>query len=187
MLIVDGHNVAFADDEARRLLVRGKPDAARARVLEIVEVYARATKQPAVVVFDGTGGRYRASKRGRGVRCRFSGAGRPADAEIVRLVGARTGRREICVATSDRSLGAAVRSLHARTMGAKEFLREAARLRRKRPDRFPEPAGKRTGAPPSEVEHWLKVFGDADAAADANVRQERKPRTGRPPLPHARR
>ena len=171
MLIVDGHNLAFADDDARKLLTGGKPDDARRRVMQLVEAYAEATGQRATVVFDGTGGRHRSQRKGARVGYRFSGVKRDADLEILRLVGATTGRREICVVTGDRRLGIAVRNLHAKTMGVKEFLNETAR-RRKRADRAPEPRAKRYGPPPGEVEYWLTVFSDDDVK---DIKKERGP------------
>lgn len=179
MLIIDGHNLAFADDDARRMLIAGKPGDARHRVLELVETFAKWTKQRATVVFDGTGGRYKPPQTGGRVRYRFSGAERSADTDIAQIISRSTGRRELCVVTNDRSLGAAARSLHARTMGCKEFLKETARIqRRKGENRAPEPRAKRFGAPPAEVEYWLKVFSDDDVDVakeeDKPVRRKRK-------------
>jgi len=167
MLIVDGHNLTFADPEARGQLEGDRPGGARQRTLELVETYLAATREQAVVVFDGTGGGRAPEPTHRRLRCRSSGAGRSADAEILDMIRKTTGRRELCVVTNDRRLGAAARSLHARTMGSQEFLAAVARIKRrqqrKRPT--PEPRGKRSGAPPSEVRQWLDVFREEDVAA----------------------
>jgi predicted RNA-binding protein with PIN domain len=165
MLIIDGHNLAFADDEARLALTGGDPNRARVRVLGLVEIYASAVRQKALVVFDGTGGRPRPeSKRGR-VRYCHSGANRTADTEIIDRLSQSTGKRETCVVTGDRTLSATARRHGAKTMGVKEFLHEIERLARRRPKKpKPEPAAKRTGPPQSEVEYWLKEFTEAEAA-----------------------
>ena len=165
MLIIDGHNLAFADEEARLALTGGKPNEARVRVLGLVEIYASATREKALVVFDGTGGRPRPeSKRGR-VRYCHSGANRTADAEILDRLSHSTGQRETCVVTGDRTLSAAAQRQGAKAMGVKEFLHEVERLARRRPKKpKPEPAGKRTGPPQSEVDYWLKEFTEAEAA-----------------------
>ena len=65
MLIVDGHNLALAEDEARKMLLGGDPDGSRRRVLDLVEVVARSTNQQAMVVFDGAGGGEPVSHRAR--------------------------------------------------------------------------------------------------------------------------
>ncbi len=167
MLIVDGHNVAFADPEAHAMLDRADPAGAGARVLLLAELYASATKQQATVVFDGTGGgEVQAEADAGGVRCRFSGAGRSADVEILRIARGSTGRREICLVTNDRSLSVAARRLGVRIMGVAAFLRETAALARKKkaPHVF-EPAAKHFGPSPAEVAYWLTVFSDDDVAA----------------------
>jgi len=176
VLIIDGHNLAFADDDARQLLTAGRPAAARQRVLQLVEIYAKSTRQRATVVFDGTGGRHKPPEtRGR-VSYRFSGAQRSADTDITTIISRSTGRRELCVVTNDRRLGAAVRSLHARTMGCGEFLKATARIQRRKPRRHaPEPRAKRLGAPPDDVEYWLKVFADDNVVGEE--KEEDKPGT----------
>ena len=164
MLIVDGHNLTFGHDDARRKLLGGDPEGSRRDVLACVHAYAEATKERALVVFDGTGGGTPPGGSDR-VRYCFSGERRDADEEIVRRVRAHTGRRETCVVTSDRSLAAAVRKLGAKTVGLKAFLREVRRLanRRRRPVAL-EPAAKYKGPSPAEVEYWLTVFRDEDVA-----------------------
>jgi predicted RNA-binding protein with PIN domain len=90
MIFIDGHNLAFADDEAKLLLTGGDPDGARLRVLELVVAFAATTRKRITIVFDGTGG-------GRGeqpdhgqIRYRFSGADRTADAAILELLAQHT-------------------------------------------------------------------------------------------------
>ncbi len=177
MLIIDGHNLAFADDAARDLLECGDPDGARRRILQLVKDYTTPTRQRASVVFDGAGGEVPRSTAGW-VRFCFSGPGRTADTEILRIISSSTGRREICLVTNDHSLATAARTLGAKTLGTSEFLKEAARVqRRKAEDAPPEPAGKHHGAPPDEVDYWLSVFSDDDvAAAEKEQYPERKKR-----------
>ncbi len=159
MLIVDGHNLAFADDQARNLLLGGRPDAAIQRIGQLVHAYAQATRQQALVVFDGAGGSQPAPAVGR-IRYLFSGD-KTADLEIMRVIRGSTGRREISLVTSDRSLASSARKSRARTIGVAAFLKEVGRLQRvKRTKTVTEPAGKLTGASPDEVEYWLKVFSD---------------------------
>lgn len=163
MLFVDGHNLAFADDDARQMLLDGRPDAARRRVIGLVSVYARLTKHQAQVVFDGTGGHSDPGKRTGRVHYRFSGAARAADTELLHLIRKSTGRRETILVTSDRHLALTAKKLGTRTIGSKEFLRETHRLERKRATTHPhEPAAKRAGPSPTDVEYWLSVFSDDD-------------------------
>jgi len=177
MLIVDGHNLTFADDDARRMIERNDPGGARHRVLDLVEAYAEGTRQTALVIFDGTGGRPEPQKaRGR-VRVEFSGATQSADEAILRRVAHSTGRRELHIVTSDRRLGIAARTLHAKTIGCSEFLNEVARLwRRRRANRAPEPRAKRDGTPAGEINEWLKLFPE-DEPGDAT--DDKEPRGGK--------
>jgi predicted RNA-binding protein with PIN domain len=182
MLIVDGHNVAFADDEARRCLDAKRPGAARLRVMELVSIYAESTDERALVVFDGAGGPHRPQHNCARVRYCFSGEHRSADAEILERLRRFSGRRETCVVTTDRSLGAAVRALHAKTMDAADFLSEVARRGRRRQETppAPEPLAKRIGAPAGEVDYWLTVFSEEDvevAEREAEDTDRRKRRT----------
>lgn len=164
MLIVDGHNVAFADARAREALTSGRPDKARGRVLDLVEAAARAARQQATVVFDGAPPRQAPEPRGR-VTCVFAGPDRSADLEVLGLVQASTGRSRLCVVSSDRSLLAGARRLGAATLGSAEFLKQVARTRAAAADQPPpEPAGKRFGPSPAEVERLLKVFTEDDVA-----------------------
>jgi len=176
MLIIDGHNLAFADDDARQKLIRGDPGRARRRVMQLARLYGRSVNRNVTVVFDGTGGHGRSAEPAGRVRCCFSGADHSADAVILRLVAASTGRREICVVTGDRRLGAAARQLRAKTMGVKEFLKETARqARRQQAGRAPEPRAKLFGPPPSEVEYWLKEFSKAGRKKEPpSARRKRK-------------
>jgi len=173
VLFVDGHNLAFADAAARRMLLDGRPDAARIRVTEIVSVYSHSTRHKAEIVFDGTGGHSDPGKKTGRVRYRFSGAARAADAELLRLIEKSTGRREIILVTSDRHLALTAKKLGVRTIGSKEFLNETRRLEDERKATHPhEPAAKRAGPSPADVEYWLGVFSDDDV--DTN-KQERDP------------
>ncbi len=162
MLFVDGHNLTFRDDEARRRLLRGDPEGSRRRILEAVRAYADGTRDRALVVFDGPGGAKPATQMGR-VRYCFSGRDREADTEILRRIRKHTGRREIRLVTDDRQLAAAARHLGVKTITLKRFQREVNRLRGDRADLAPEPAAKYHGPPPGEVEYWLKIFGDEGA------------------------
>jgi predicted RNA-binding protein with PIN domain len=182
MIFIDGHNLAFADDEAKLLLTGGDPDGARLRVLELVVAFAATTRKRITIVFDGTGG-------GRGeqpdhgqIRYRFSGADRTADAAILELLAQHTGRRDTMVVTGDRALAAGARRQGADTMGVGEFLHEVDRAIRKQRSRpKPEPRGKRTGAPPSEVAYWLDVFTNDDRYAAEKERPLRKSRRKKKP------
>jgi predicted RNA-binding protein with PIN domain len=177
MIFIDGHNLAFADDEAKLLLTSGDPDGARVRVLELVALYATTTRRHITIMFDGTGGgRGEQPDRGQ-IRVRFSGEERTADAAIIEKLDKHTGRRDTTVITGDRALGAAARRQGAQTMGVREFLHEVERIARKQRRRpKPEPRGKRIGAPPSEVSYWLEVFTDDARYAAEKERPLRKSR-----------
>lgn len=162
MLFIDGHNLTFGHDSARRKLLAGDPEGSRRQVLECVRVYASSTRDRAMVVFDGSGGETPPGGTGR-VRYCFSGEGQDADAEILRRISRHQGGRGVRLVTDDRSLAAAARRLGARTISLKKFLLETQRLQRKERELVaPEPAGKYRGPSPAEVEYWLAVFSDED-------------------------
>jgi predicted RNA-binding protein with PIN domain len=164
MLLVDGHNLAFADDEARKMLIGSDPEGSRKRIVELVEIYARSIRQQAIIVFDGSGGREPKGGTDR-VQYFFSGPDRPADLDLMRIIRGSTGRRELTLVSSDRSLTADARKHRVTTIGSATFLKEVAALqRRRRKPIASEPVAKLTGGtPPSEVEYWLKVFGELTA------------------------
>ncbi len=160
MVIVDGHNLTFADDRASDLLEAGDPERSRNRVLEIVTRYAVSTGQRAHVVFDGTGGGYTPQAPRERVRFTFAGEYRSADQAIVRMVRDTTGRRDLTVVSNDREVLAAAKRMGANTLRVDDLLEHVARVqsqKRKR-DKAPEPRAKQTGATPAEVEYWLGEF-----------------------------
>ena len=162
MLIIDGHNLAFADDEARRLLLGGKPEGAQIRIIDLVQLLVEAQDDDALIIFDGSGGGQPEGCIGR-IKYKFSGAGKSADAEILRVIRGSSGRRETTLVTSDRELASEARKLGVKVMGLAPFMREATRLAKKKAERpVSEPRAKRTGAPPGEVEYWLNFFSDKD-------------------------
>jgi len=175
MLFVDGHNLTFGHEDARRKLLAGDPEGARRKILDCVRIYAGSTRDRAMVVFDGTGGEAAPHDAGR-VRFCFSGEERDADGEILRRIRRCTGPREVRLVTDDRSLAVAARRLGAKTVSLKKFLRETQRLRGKaREAPAPEPAGKYRGPSPAEVEYWLTVFSDEDVRK-AEEEPDRGPR-----------
>ena len=177
MLLVDGHNLTFADDDAREMLLEGDADGSRRRVLHLVDTYARRVKHKATVVFDGTGGPAAPASPTPRVSFCFSGTAHSADAEILRRLRESTGRREIRVITSDRAMAAAAKKLGAVIVSLKQFLSDAAdRPRRTKSPAAPEPAAKWTGPPPGEVEYWLRIFSDKDAAGPEKEQPGERPR-----------
>ena len=190
MILVDGHNLAFADDDARAKLQSRDPEAAIRRVIELVDAYARSVRQRATVIFDGTGGIRQAHAalslpKGGGepagaattrVKYAFAGAEHTADSEVLRVLRGSTGRREITLVTSDRTLAVAARKSGARIIDCGTFLEAvAAALRKRRKAPAPEPVAKRLGPSPDEVAFWLTVFSDQDVA-DAEKENPPAPR-----------
>ena len=162
MLFVDGHNLTFGHDSARRKLLAGDPEGSRRQVLECVRVYASSTKDKAMVVFDGSGGEASPGGAGRVHYC-FAGEEQEADAEILRRIRHHSGGGDVRLVTDDRGLAAAARRFGAKTISLKRFLVETQRLRHKEAKPVaPEPAGKYRGPSPAEVEYWLAVFSDED-------------------------
>ncbi len=162
MLFVDGHNLTFGHDSARRKLLAGDPEGSRRQVLECVRAYASSTKDRAMVVFDGSGGEASPGGTGRVHYC-FAGEEQDADAEILRRIRGHSGGGDVRLVTDDRALAAAARRLGAKTIGLKKFLIETHRLKHTKRDVVaPEPAGKYRGPSPAEVEYWLAVFSDDD-------------------------
>lgn len=182
MLIIDGHNLTFLDEQARDSIKTGDPEGSRIRILDLVETWCRLAAQTATVVFDGTGGGRAPSSDRPGVECIFSGADRTADLCILDMLDESTGRREVCVVTNDNQLLAAARRRGARTLTADDFVARLEDLRRKKRRPATEPLAKRVGAPPSEVARLLKVFKEDDVAriereeAGCARHTQRKPR-----------
>jgi predicted RNA-binding protein with PIN domain len=175
-IMVDGHNLMHADDEARAALDRQEPDRARVRLLEVVGAFARYHHKQALIVFDGSGGHpLPESARGPVQYC-FSGPDRKADDVLLDRLRSSTGRREILVVTSDREVADAARHLGAKVQASAAFLQEVERLGRRRQKKkpAPEPSGKRRGPSATEVEEMLMEFTEEDAAAIE--RAESRPR-----------
>ncbi|MBI5442352.1 MAG: NYN domain-containing protein [Deltaproteobacteria bacterium] len=146
MLLIDGHNLigrvpgfSLSDEEAGREAVLRRIGASKA-----------AGSGQVIVFFDGDRPGGAREERFGGVRVVYPAAGRSADEEILRRLGAGNPRGSTVV-TSDGGLAARARALGAAVESCEAFW---ARIQRR--PRGPAPEKPETD--PGEVERWLEEF-----------------------------
>ncbi|MGZ4267899.1 MAG: NYN domain-containing protein [Solirubrobacteraceae bacterium] len=117
--LVDGNNVVGSRPDGWWRDRRG----AQRRLVERLERFAAARDAPVTIVFDG-----RAFDAGGGERVSVTFASRPgrdaADDDIAALVARHPDPASVIVVTSDRELGARVRTAGAQVLGARALLDE---------------------------------------------------------------
>lgn len=118
-LIVDAHNVIFADPELAALH-RRSTTAARADLVRRLERHQDATGTRVVVVFDGGRGAQTAGELSgpAGVQVFYPRAGQTADAVIEKLVLKYAGVHRLTVATNDNLVRTAAAAAGAATISA---------------------------------------------------------------------
>jgi predicted RNA-binding protein with PIN domain len=194
MLVIDGHNLI---PKIRGLSLSEVDD--EARLLAILQAYARAKRKKIEVFFDGApiG---QAGQRDFGlVRAHFVPAGRTADEAIrLHLVGMGKAARNATVVTADRQVQANARALHAQVLPSEDFAAELAAYQanlnaqaakttgKPRPSASP---GAPTTLPTQEVDDWLKLFKIDPTLADRPietlpVKKDPKPAKKRKPRAH---
>ncbi len=157
-LLIDGHNLiaqmpglhlSDADDEAQLVLLLRKYAALR-------------RGRTIVVVFDR--GVYGHPQRldGYGVTCVFARSPQDADAHLIRRIQAITRPREWTVVTADRQIAQAAIARGVRVVDSRAFARTllqsaTSSRRRQRTD-----AEKPEQAEHSDIEEWLRLFGEED-------------------------
>ena len=144
MLLIDGYNLLHA-------YARGPADAAaRERLIGLVADHCRRGGYRARIVFDASGDLMPFSCRGA-VEIRTVREGRKADDEILETVGMTADRTAYTVVTDDREIADGSRRSGVEVVGCDAFLRSLAGP--------PEEERKADGAPPEEVDYWMKEFG----------------------------
>jgi predicted RNA-binding protein with PIN domain len=162
--IVDGYNVVFGGGFDERDV-----RAARRRLLDHLEGYARKKRVRVTVVWDG--GRQGSPEGGSRLVRNLNAGPLSADEKIVRMVeGMENPRAATVVADDRRHIRGIVRNLGAQVLSVAEFLRvvgyaPADRGRRKRsgPGHPPgaesrDAARDKEGADDMSVEQWLQLF-----------------------------
>lgn len=145
MFLIDGYNLLH-------VLVSGRPsDRERERMVGLVEAWCLRGGYRARIVFDPTAG-LRARERRGAVEVRGVAEGRTADEEILRTLASTRDRTAYTVVSDDRAIVEAARRRRCRVVSCREFLR---RLEALGPQEPPEPGG----APPGEVDYWMREFG----------------------------
>lgn len=162
MWVIDGYNVIFARRDPGERMDARELERERDALVSLVSRYLTVKPARAVIVFDGTRstspGRS-TSRPGDRVEVIFSNPGNRADDTIVGLVMHTKGPGGVTVVSGDLEIARAVAKLGANCVDAVEFLRETeTALRRARGRADDEPIEKSRGIPPSEVDHWMKIF-----------------------------
>ncbi len=164
MWVIDGYNVIFAKRDPGERMDSRELERERDALVSLVTRFLAVRSGRAVIVFDGTrstsAGRS-TSRPGDRVEVIFSNPGNRADDTIVGIVMHTKGPGGVTVVSSDLEIAHAVAKLGASCIEAAEFLRETeAALRRSRGRPDDEPIEKTRGISPSEVDGWMKIFGN---------------------------
>ncbi len=148
---VDAYNLIFAD-EGLSDIADEKLESARDALVELLRPLA-ATRRTVVAVFDGAELAFAGPRRTtrQGVRVIFSEPKGTADLEIEQVISSAPPACNWRVVTNDRGLVRRARSLGAKSIPTKDFLR-ALRQKPRRPASEPRLS-------PGEVDHWMRVFG----------------------------
>lgn len=155
-IIVDGYNVIYADDSLRPVALKDL-ERSRRLFLQRIERYVRNRRVQITVVFDGRGGLTDSEVIVPGkLQALFSARGVTADDIIVGTLERSGSAKSYIVATSDRAVQKAARSLGSALLGAKAFL--------ERISSSSSPASRVGDGESSEedTDYWLKKFTDAE-------------------------
>jgi len=180
-LLVDGHNLigqlsgislADPDDEAKLvLLLRRYATAKRGRMVH--------------VVFDHGVYGHPQQLDGYGVTCSFAHSPQDADSQLIRRIRTLGRPRDWALVSSDRAVTSAARERGMHVISSQDF---AARLI--------APASPGPGATqeqrefrlsPTELDEWLRLFGEAGAAPDTAAPTRPDPPPDPPPAARKRR
>ncbi len=155
--LIDGHNLiaqmpdlrlSDADDEAQLVMI-------------LRRYAAQRRGRTIVVVFDQGVYGHPQHLDGYGVTCIFARSPQDADAQLIRRIATVPNPREWTVVTADRQVAQAAAARGVRVIDSRTFaqtLTNLARLPRRRAD-----SEKPERAPgQSEIEEWLRLFGDEE-------------------------
>ena len=122
-LIIDGYNLLHKDDELTRLF-RSDMEAARHRLIRLIEPIALEMAPQTTVVFDGQEAGIDPALTTKAFEVFFAPSNLSADSVIERLACKYTEPAAILVVTSDHAECRTVASAGAQTMSSEEFLRK---------------------------------------------------------------
>ncbi len=164
MWVIDGYNVLFARRDPGERMDGRELERERDALVSLVTRFLAARSGRAVIVFDGTqasSAGKSTSRPGDRVEVIFSSPGSRADDTIIGIVMHAKSPGGVTVVSSDLEIARAVAQRGATCIEAVEFLRETeAALRRARGRPDDEPIEKSRGISPSEVDDWMKIFGN---------------------------
>jgi predicted RNA-binding protein with PIN domain len=155
-VLIDGNNLLFAarDNDPER------PPSRSMLCLRLGQ-WARRTGETVVVIFDGPAPPEPLARQisDPDVGVRYSGAGVSADDVLMRAIAADSAARLLLVVSSDREVAQAARRRKAKAMRSDAFWSKVARDLARRRRRRLEPAEKRSGVQPRDVDRWLGELG----------------------------
>lgn len=136
MYLIDGYNLSHAIGVSRDAL------------LAALDAFCRREGRSARIVFDATGGMKRRENRGT-LEIRVVAEGRKADEEILAAIEATTDRTVWTLVSNDLELVKAAEVKKLRVLPCRDF---GALLAERS-------SGDEKGAPPGDVDFWMKEFG----------------------------
>ena len=155
-VVVDGYNLLHATREYEEAA-----DWGRQQLCRLLIEWARRKREEVVVVFDGAAPRGALAEQlhGKGIGVIYSGAGRSADALIAQMIEASSAPRRLVVVSSDRQVRRAARRRQCRLVASPVFFVGVVKALSGRRAQAAEPAEKRDGTAPQDVDRWLRQFG----------------------------
>lgn len=163
-VIIDGYNLLHA---ARGYDEDG--DLGRGQLCQLLGRWGRAAQQEVLVVFDGSAPPEPLGRQlhGVGIEVIYSGPGRSADDLVVERIDASSAPRRLVVVSSDRQVRRGARRRRCPQVHSADFFEQVLRVLASGRRSESEPAEKRTGPAPEDVDEWLGRFGyDPDAKCD---------------------
>lgn len=169
MHVIDGHNLI---GRLPGMSLREIDD--EARLVELLQVYARVRRRQVRVFFDGAPPGQAGERRYGALRARFVPLGSTADDAIrAFLDGLGAGARNVTVVTSDRMVQANAHERRARVQPSEEFARELLAAQNAPGKTQSAAAGKKPAAEPElpagEVKEMLDLFGIDPAEAEKPI------------------
>jgi predicted RNA-binding protein with PIN domain len=163
-VLVDGYNLLHATRQYEEVA-----DWGRQQLCRLLIEWAQRKREEVVLVFDGVApsGALAEQLHGKGIGVIYSGGSRSADALIAEMIEASTAPRRLLVVSSDRQVQRAARRRRCRRVGSPVFLAGVVKALSGRRASAAEPAEKREGTAPQDVDRWLRQFGyDAEDEAE---------------------
>lgn len=143
MFLIDGYNLLH-------VIARGRvAEETRGRLIELIGEYCRRGSYRARIVFDPTAERTR--RKLGDVEVRYVAEGRTADEEILEELAATKDRTAYTVVTNDLSIVRGAGRGGFKVVSCQEFAKALLAPQGE--------AGGEGGAPPGEVDYWMREFG----------------------------